>query len=97
MLDPDFLAAIGHPARLRALILLEQEPASVPEVAARIALPADEVAAHVRHLADAGLIDAVQAAPGTDAEDRWRTRATGWNDLATLLAEAAGEPPAPGV
>lgn len=93
MLDPDFLAAIGHPARLRALILLEQEPASAREVAARAELPAGEAEEHLRHLAEAGLIDPVDAGDEAGGELRWRPRATGWAELADLLARAAGEPP----
>jgi DNA-binding transcriptional ArsR family regulator len=87
MLDPDFLAAIGHPARLRALVLLEREPANVADLATRVGLSADDADQHVRQLADAHLIEPVSE---DDAAPRWRTRATGWAGLTDLLAEAAG-------
>jgi DNA-binding transcriptional ArsR family regulator len=93
MLDPDFLAAIGHPARLRALVLLEQEPADTREVAARCALPAEEAEEHLRLLADARLIE---PAPGDGDRPVWRTRATGWAGLSELLAGTAAPPPADG-
>lgn len=87
MLDPDFLAAIGHPVRLRALVLLEQAPASTEDVAAGLGLPAGDADEHLRHLARAHLIE-----PGPEA--LWRTRATGWAGLADLLAAtSAAEPP----
>lgn len=93
MLRPDFLAAIGHPARLRALVLLEHEPASTSDVAARVGLSADAAEQHLRQLARARLIEPVADAP----EGRWRTHATGWAGLADLLSEATGEAPEPGV
>ena len=90
MLDPDFLAAIGHPARLRALVLLEQEPATTRDVAAGCALPAGEAEELLRLLADARLIEPV---PGGGDPPRWRTRATGWGGLSDLLAETAAPVP----
>lgn len=94
MLDAEFLAAIGHPARLRALVLLEQEPAGAPQLAARLGLPGAEVEDHLRQLADTGLIDAADRSGGDPGERRWRPRATGWADLAELLAAAASGPSA---
>jgi len=93
MLDPDFLAAIGHPARLRALVVLEQEPASTRDLAAQSGLPVDEAREHLRQLVDARLIEPI---PGGEAEPIWRTRATGWAGLSDLLANTAGPPPADG-
>jgi DNA-binding transcriptional ArsR family regulator len=93
MLDADFLAAIGHPARLRALILLEREPAGARAVAAHLGLSAAEAEDHLRRLAEAGLIDAAGRAGGASGEQLWRTRASGWADLADLLVEAVGDAP----
>jgi DNA-binding transcriptional ArsR family regulator len=92
MLDPDFLTAIGHPVRLRALVLFEREPSSASDLAALVGLSASAVAYHVRRLADAGLIEEA-GTRGPGAERLWRTRATGWAELQALLAETAGESP----
>lgn len=89
MLDPDFLAAIGHPDRLRALVLLEAEPATGGELTARLGLTTGEAEAHLRQLAEAGLIE-----PAGDGADAWRTRATGWAGLRDLLAGVSGGPTA---
>ena len=83
MLDPDFLSAIGHPVRLRALILLERQPASTRDLAEHVALSPSATDYHVRRLADAGLIE---AAGTRDGQGLWRARATGWADLQELLA-----------
>ncbi|WP_445148808.1 hypothetical protein [Baekduia sp. Peel2402] len=93
MLDPDFLAAIGHSARLRALVLLEQEPATTRDVAARCELDADEAAEHLRLLANAYLIEPV---PDGGAQPLWRTRVTGWAGLSDLLAATAAPSPTDG-
>lgn len=87
MLDPDFLAAIGHPVRLRALLLFEQAPGSAGDLGTQAGLSSGAVAYHVRRLADAGLIEEA-GVRGT--ERLWRTRATGWAGLRDLLAETAG-------
>jgi DNA-binding transcriptional ArsR family regulator len=98
MLDPDFLAAIGHPVRLRALVLFEREPGSAGDVAALAGLSPTAAAYHVRRLADAGLIEAAGTrGAGAAGEQLWRTRATGWAELRDLLVDAAGEPPSTSV
>jgi DNA-binding transcriptional ArsR family regulator len=96
MLDADFLAAIGHPARLRALIFLEQEPAETQAVAAHLGLGDAEAEDHLRHLAETGLIDAEDGAGSDPGPQRWRTRATGWAALADLLVAVAGDTPGRG-
>jgi DNA-binding transcriptional ArsR family regulator len=94
MLDPDFLAAIGHPVRLRALVTLEREPSSASDLAALAGLSPTAIAYHVRRLADAGLIEeAGTRGTGAAAERLWRARAKGWATVQELLVEAAGEPP----
>ncbi|HET6510166.1 MAG TPA: winged helix-turn-helix domain-containing protein [Baekduia sp.] len=94
MLDPDFLAAIGHPVRLRALVLFERAPGSASDLAALSGLTTSATAYHVRRLADAGLIvEAGTRGAGAGAERLWRTRATGWSGLEDLLVEAVREPP----
>jgi DNA-binding transcriptional ArsR family regulator len=93
MLDPDFLSAIGHPLRLRALVRLERAPATVRVLAEEAGAPLDEVAAHVRQLASAGLVEEAGVVGG---EPQWRPRATGWAELEALLVAAAGEPDAAG-
>jgi DNA-binding transcriptional ArsR family regulator len=88
MLDPDFLAAIGHSARLRALVLLEGRPASSRELAEEIGLTHSAMAYHVRKLSEAGLIEAVDTRQRRAFEENvWRTKAKGWVRLARLLAE----------
>ena len=91
MLDPDFLAAIGHPVRLQALVLFERGPAAVRELADAAGLSPSAAAYHVRRLADAGLIDEAGA---RDGERLWRVRATGWDALQSLLRETASGPDA---
>ena len=96
MLDPDFLAAIGHPVRLNALVLLEREPGSASDLAALAGLSPTAIAYHVRRLADAGLIEeAGTRGEGAAAERLWRTRTTGWAGLQELLIETADASPPP--
>ena len=92
MLDPDFLAAIGHPVRLRALVLFERGPGSAGDLAAHVGLSVSAVAYHVRRLADAGLIEEA-GTRGAGAERLWRPRATGWAELQGLLAKTTTESP----
>ena len=90
MLDPDFLAALGHPARLQALVSLEARPASSREIAAEVGLSPSATAYHVRKLYEAGLIEPVETRQRRAFEERvWRTRSRGWAKLAKLLADAA--------
>jgi DNA-binding transcriptional ArsR family regulator len=88
MLDPDFLAAIGHSARLRALVLLEARPASARELAGEIGLTHSAMAYHVRKLSEAGLVEAIDTRQRRAFEENvWRTKAKGWARLAGLLGE----------
>jgi predicted transcriptional regulator len=90
MLDPDFLSALGHPARLYALVSLERRPASSRELSAEVGLSPSATAYHVRKLADAGLIEQSDTRHRRAFEERiWRTRTTGWAKLERLLADAA--------
>lgn len=91
MLDPAFLAALGHPARLQALVLLEREPASARELAAQVALSPSATLYHVRKLHEAGLIEQVDTRQRRAFEERvWRTTATGWAEVERSLADVAG-------
>lgn len=89
MLDPDFLAAIGHPVRLRALMLFEREPGTASDLAALCGLSVSAVAYHVHRLADAGLIE--EAGTRGRVQQLWRTRATGWAGLQDLLIDATAD------
>jgi DNA-binding transcriptional ArsR family regulator len=81
-LDPRFLAAIGDPVRLQALVLLERQPTTTDALADALRLTPPATAAHLAVLVDADLIDA--AADGT-----WRTRSRGWAEVVHLLNRAA--------
>ncbi|WCB92486.1 hypothetical protein DSM104299_01182 [Baekduia alba] len=90
MLDPDFLSALGHPARLRALVFLEARPASSREIAGEVGLSPSATAYHVRKLHEVGLIEPVDTRQRRAFEERvWRTRSRGWAKLAKHLAETA--------
>lgn len=87
MLDPDFLSAIGHPVRLRALVLFEREPGSTSDLSALTGLSTSAVSYHVGRLANAGLIE--EAGKGRGGQRLWRARAAGWAELQALLAASA--------
>ena len=90
MLDPTFMSALGHPARLQALVLFEQRPASAREVAEVVGLRPSAMAYHVRKLQEAGLIEQVDTRHRRAFEERvWRSRTTGWKRLEKLLADLA--------
>src|ERR1700755_544618 len=79
MLDQNFLSALAHPARLQALVLFEERPASAREVAELVGLAPSATAYHVRKLLEAGLIEQVDTRHRRAFEERvWRSRATGW-------------------
>lgn len=86
MLDPAFLSVLSHPARLQALVLLEQRPASSRELAAEVGLQPSAMAHHVRRLEERGLIEQVDSRRRRAFDERiWRTRGTGWVELERLL------------
>ena len=90
MLDPVFLQALGHPARLQALVLFEQRPASSRELAKIIGLSPSATLYHVRRLRDAGLIEQVDERQRRAFVERvWRTRSTGWAVMERQLADAS--------
>lgn len=90
MLDPDFLQALGHPARLQALVLFEQRPASARELAPIVGLSPSATLYHVRKLRDAGLIEQVDSRQRRAFVERvWRTSATGWAAVERQLADVA--------
>jgi DNA-binding transcriptional ArsR family regulator len=90
MLDPRFMSALGHPARLQALVLFERQPASSRELAEVVALSPTATAYHVRKLLEAGLIEQVDTRHRRAFEERvWRTTATGWARLEKLLTDVA--------
>jgi DNA-binding transcriptional ArsR family regulator len=90
MLDPRFMSALGHPARLQALVLFERQPASARELAEVVALSPTATSYHVRKLMEAGLIVQVDTRHRRAFEERvWRTTATGWARLEKLLADVA--------
>jgi len=86
MLDPVFLAALGHPTRLQALVLFERRPASARELSTTVGLTLSATLYHVRRLRDAGLIEQVDARQRRAFEERvWRTRSSGWAEIERLL------------
>jgi DNA-binding transcriptional ArsR family regulator len=90
MLDPDFLAALGHPVRLQALVLLEARPASSREIAGEVGLSPSATSYHVRKLYEVGLIVSVETRQRRAFEEHvWRTRTKGWAKLARLLADVS--------
>ncbi|MCW3022987.1 MAG: regulatory protein ArsR [Conexibacter sp.] len=90
MLDPRFMSALGHPARLQALVLFERQPASARELSEVVALSPTATSYHVRKLMEAGLIVQVDTRHRRAFEERvWRTTATGWSQLEALLADVA--------
>jgi DNA-binding transcriptional ArsR family regulator len=90
MLDPEFLSALGHPARLQALVLFEQRPASARELAPIVGLSPSATLYHVRKLRDAGLIEQVDSRQRRAFVERvWRTRITGWAEVERQLADVA--------
>jgi DNA-binding transcriptional ArsR family regulator len=90
MLDQNFMSALGHPARLQALVLFERRPASARELAEVVGLSPSATAYHVRKLVEAGLIEQVETRQRRAFEERvWRTRTTGWARLEKLLADVA--------
>ncbi|HEV7495179.1 winged helix-turn-helix domain-containing protein [Baekduia sp.] len=94
MLDPDFLSALGHPARLQALVLFEQRPASARELAALVDLSPSATLYHVRKLRDAGLIEQVDSRQRRAFVERvWRTSTTGWADVERMLTDVAARTP----
>jgi DNA-binding transcriptional ArsR family regulator len=90
MLDPDFLKALGHPARLQALVLFEQRPASAGELATIVGLSPSATLYHVRKLHEAGLIEQVESRKKRAfIEGVWRTTSTGWAAVERQLADVA--------
>jgi predicted transcriptional regulator len=90
MLDPVFLAAIGHPVRFQALVLFERTPSSARELSALVGLSPRATLHHVEKLARAGLIEVAETRRRRAFDERvWRTRTTGWAELEERLAEAA--------
>jgi predicted transcriptional regulator len=90
MLDPVFLAAIGHPVRFEALVLFERAPTSTRELAARVGLSPGATAHHVKELERAGLIAVAETRRRGRRDERfWRTRTTGWAELEAVLTQAA--------
>ena len=93
MLAAEFLAALGHPARLQALVMLERAPSSAREVAAEVGLSPSATLYHVRKLLEAELIEQVDTRQRRAFEERvWRTRRTGWAKVERLLADVAPRP-----
>lgn len=90
MLDPDFLKALGHPARLQALVLFEQGPATAGELAVIVGLSPSATLYHVRKLHEAGLIEQVESRKKRAfIEGVWRTTSTGWAAVERQLTDVA--------
>jgi DNA-binding transcriptional ArsR family regulator len=90
MLDEDFLKAIGHPTRLRALVLFELRPGTASELAKDLGIPRTRVTSHIATLDDAGLIYTVEVRQQRGFKEHvWSSRTHGWGPIAQLLADAA--------
>ena len=88
MLDEAFLAAVGHPVRLQALVLLERTPSSAREVGALVGLSSSASLYHVRKLEEVGLVETHSIRRRRAFEERvWTTTGKGWAALERQLVE----------
>ena len=88
MLEKEFLSIFSHPARLKALVLLEQRAASPGEIAKVVGLTPSATLYHVGRLRDAGLIEQVDSRRARAFEEGiWRAKTKGWARLQKLLVE----------
>jgi predicted transcriptional regulator len=82
LLDEEFLAVVADPVRLRALVLLEEQPTDLATLATDAGLSSEAMASHVQVLEERGLVEpAVANGDGM----RWRTRTSGWIKLNELI------------
>ncbi|HEY6761020.1 MAG TPA: winged helix-turn-helix domain-containing protein [Baekduia sp.] len=82
LLDEEFLTVVADPVRLRALILLEEQPTDLPTLAEDAGLSPEAMGRHVDVLARRGLIE--RADGGGDGVV-WRTHSAGWIKLSELI------------
>jgi predicted transcriptional regulator len=89
MLDETFLAAVGHPVRLQALVLFERTPSSARELGQQVGLSPSAALYHVRKLEKAGLVTPTAIRRRRAFEERvWGTTTSGWAQLDGLLRAA---------
>jgi DNA-binding transcriptional ArsR family regulator len=96
-LDRSFLAALGHPLRLTALVLFERRAASARELGELAGVSSTAAAYHVRTLEQAGLLrqEGSRRRRAFD-EALWRTSTPGWSELEDHMRSMAPLPdPAP--
>jgi DNA-binding transcriptional ArsR family regulator len=77
----DLLAALEHPTRVHALMVLNERAASAAELGREVGQPSDHVSYHLKRLMKLGLIEPVQVAeaPGKRATGRYyRALARPW-------------------
>lgn len=76
--DPQVLAALAHPARLRMLdLLIQMDGATATACAGPVGLSPSACSWHLRQLARAGLVE--DAGPGEDGRQRrWRSTVPAW-------------------
>jgi DNA-binding transcriptional ArsR family regulator len=91
-IDQRLIKALGHPLRMRILILLNQKVASPSELSEELDEPLGNVSYHVRFLADLGCLELVSTTPRRGAlEHHYRARVRPWfrpRDWARLPASA---------
>lgn len=82
-IDQRLLRRASHPAHLKALLLLNDGPAGVSEVADHLGVAAAAAADHLEQMQGAGLVELVgeQKLPGGGVEPRYRALVRGiWDD-----------------
>jgi len=61
--DPRYVKAMGHPARVRIMAMLQERVMSPAQLAAQLGAPVGRIAYHVRTLRNLGLIELVEQRP----------------------------------
>lgn len=89
-LDLQFLAALGHPVRLKAMVMFEHEAGSARELAEAVGLAPTAATHHVNVLKRAGLIEVVDRRQRRGyMESLYAPTATGWKQLTDELRQLA--------
>src|ERR1700759_3651369 len=87
MLDEAVLTAIGHPVRLRALVLFETTPSSAGELGKVVGMSTSATLHHIRRLEAVGLIEVADTRRRRACEEHvWRTKSAGWIAVQELLS-----------
>lgn len=88
--DLEFLSALGHPVRLKAMVLFERAPGSARELAEAVDLSPTAATHHVNVLKRVGLIRVVEKRRRRGyMESVYAPTAPGWADIHERLAALA--------